>query len=596
MWNLTQIITATTSLATFTLTYVEGDDGKMMAKSTPAPGGACVRGELMPDPAPNMTDYEYAYRNDRIEVPEHFNFGFDVVDKWAEDRTKLALLSVDPSGERATHHTFWDLKTLTNRFANSLRDLGIRKGDRVFIMLPRIPEWYVAMVGLFKLGALPMPATTLLTPGDIEYRINRAEAVMAITDGENAAKVEQAAGGCGTLKHLLATGGDRRGWLSYERLVADGSPSLEGVEPTRSDDPLLIYFTSGTVGYPKMVLHTQASCAVGHVLTAKYWHDLKPTDLHWTLSDTGWAKAAYGKLFGQWTLGATVMQHDARGRFDAPMTLRMLERYGVTSFCAPPTAFRMMVLEDLKQYDLSSLRHCTGAGEPLNPEVMKQWEDGTGLTIYDGYGQTETVLLVANYRCMPVRPGSMGKPIPGFTIGIVDDDGNEVPAGEEGQIAVKVKPERPLGLFQEYWRDDEGMERSFVGDWYLTGDKAYKDEDGYHWFVGRADDVIISAGYRIGPFEVESALIEHPAVAESAVVASPDPVRGEIVKAFVILAPDYLPSDELVLSIQDHVRSTTAPYKYPRSVEFVTELPKTVSGKIRRVELREMELERSRSS
>ena len=550
----------------------------------------------MPNPAPNMTDYESAYRNDRIEVPVLFNFGFDVVDKWAEDRTKLALLSVDPSGENATHHTFWDLKTLTNRFANSLRDLGIRKGDRVFIMLPRIPEWYVAMVALFKLGALPMPATTLLTPGDIEYRINRAEAVMAITDGENAAKVEQAAGGCGTLKHLLATGEDRRGWLSYQRMVADGSATLDGVEPTRSDDPLLIYFTSGTVGYPKMVLHTQASCAIGHTLTAKYWHDLKPTDLHWTLSDTGWAKAAYGKLFGQWALGATVMQHDARGRFDAQMTLRMLERYGVTSFCAPPTAFRMMVLEDLKQYDLSGLRHCTGAGEPLNPEVMKQWEDGTGLTIYDGYGQTETVLLVANYRCLPVRPGSMGKPIPGFTIGIVDDDGNELPVGEEGQIAVKVKPDRPLGLFQEYWRDDEGMERSFVGDWYLTGDKAYKDEDGYHWFVGRADDVIISAGYRIGPFEVESALIEHPAVAESAVVASPDPVRGDIVKAFVILAPDYVASDELVLSIQDHVRSTTAPYKYPRSVEFVTELPKTVSGKIRRVELREMELERSRSS
>ena len=477
----------------------------------------------MPNTAPNMTDYEFSYANDRLEVPDYFNFGFDVVDKWAEDRTKLALLSVDPSGEKATHHTFWDLKTLSNRFANSLRELGIKKGDRVFIMLPRIPEWYVAMVGLFKLGALPMPATTLLTPGDIEYRINRAEAVMAITDGENAAKVEEAAGACPTLKHLVATGEERRGWRSYERMVADGSALFDGVEPTRSDDPLLIYFTSGTVGYPKMVLHTQASCAIGHTLTAKYWHDLKPTDLHWTLSDTGWAKAAYGKLFGQWTLGATVMQHDARGRFDAPMTLRMLERYGVTSFCAPPTAFRMMVLEDLKQYDLSGLRHCTGAGEPLNPEVMKQWEDGTGLTIYDGYGQTETVLIVGNYRCMPVRPGSMGKPMPGFTIGIVDDDGNELPVGEEGQIAVKVKPERPLGLFREYWRDEEGTAGSFVGDWYLTGDKAYKDEDGYHWFVGRADDVIISAGYRIGPFEVESALIEHPAVAESAVVASPRP-------------------------------------------------------------------------
>ena len=552
----------------------------------------------MPDVAPNMADYESACRNDRHEAPEFFNFGFDVVDRWAEDRTKLALLSVDSAGERATQHTFWDLKMLTNRFANAMRGLGVGKGDRVFLMLPRLPEWYVAMVGLMKLGALPMPATTLLTAGDIEYRINRAEAVMAITDGENAAKVAQAAGGCPTLKHLLAVpspgAAAPRGWLSYPRLMDDASPVLNEVTPTRSDDPLLIYFTSGTVGYPKMVLHTQASCAIGHVLTARYWHDLKPTDLHWTLSDTGWAKAAYGQLFGQWTLGAAVMQHDARGRFDAPLTLRLLERYGVTSFCAPPTAYRMMVLEDLSRYDLSGLRHCTGAGEPLNPEVMKQWQDGSGLTIYDGYGHTETVLLIGNYRCLPVRPGSMGKPIPGFTIGILDDAGQELPAGQEGQIAVRVKPQRPLGLFREYWRDDEGMARSFHGDWYLTGDKAYKDEDGYYWFVGRADDVIISAGYRIGPFEVESALIEHPAVAESAVVASPDPVRGEIVKAFIILSPGHHPSDELALSIQEHVRTVTAPYKYPRAVEFVTELPKTVSGKIRRVELRELELARAR--
>ena len=544
----------------------------------------------------NMPDYESAYRNERLEAPEFFNFGFDVVDKWAEDHTKLALLSVDPGGVNARHHTFWDMKTLSDRYANSLRELGIKKGDRVFIMLPRIPEWYVALVALFKLGALPMPGTTLLTPRDIEYRINRAEAVMAITDAENAAKVEEAAGACGTLKYLVVVGEERRGWLSFDQQVASGSPLLEGVEPTRSDDPLLIYFTSGTVGYPKMVLHTQASCAIGHTLSAKYWHDLKSTDLHWTLSDTGWAKAAYGKLFGQWTLGATVMQHDARGRFDGPMTLSMLERFGVTSFCAPPTAYRMMVLEDLAKYDLRHLRHCTGAGEPLNPEVMKQWEDGTGLTIYDGYGQTETVLLVGNFRCLPVRPGSMGKPVPGFTIGVVDEEGAEVPPGEEGQIAVKIKPERPVGLFREYWRDDEAMERSFHGDWYLTGDKAYKDEDGYFWFVGRADDVIISAGYRIGPFEVESALIEHPAVTESAVVASPDPVRGDIVKAFVILAPDYVPSDELALSLQEHVRTTTAPYKYPRAVEFVTELPKTVSGKIRRVELREMELARAQTN
>ena len=543
--------------------------------------------------ATNMPDYEFSYKNDRLEVPEFFNFGFDVVDKWAEDRTKLALISIDSTGENVQHHSFWDLKVLSNKYANALRDRGIKKGDRVFIMLPRIPEWYVVMLGLMKLGALPMPGTTLLTPKDIEYRINTAEAVMAITDAENASKVDEAAGGCPTLEHLVVVNGERRGWNSYSVDMSVASSSLNNVEPTRSDDPLLIYFTSGTVGYPKMVLHTQASCAIGHIISAKYWHDLTASDLMWTLSDTGWAKAAYGKLFGQWTLGAAVMQHDARGRFDAPLTLSLLERHGVTSFCAPPTAYRMLVLEDLSKYKMDNLRHCTGAGEPLNPEVMKQWEDGTGLVLYDGYGQTETVLLVGNFRCNEVKPGSMGKPSPGFTIGVVDEQGDEVQVGEEGQIAVKIKPERPVGLFQEYWKDKEAMDRSFLGDWYLTGDKAYKDEDGNFWFVGRADDVIISAGYRIGPFEVESALIEHPAVAESAVVASPDEVRGDIVKAFIILAPDYVASDELMVSLQDHVRTTTAPYKYPRAVEFVTELPKTVSGKIRRVELRQRELDKA---
>ena len=538
---------------------------------------------------PNMQDYQYSYDNDRLEVPECFNFGFDVVDKWAQDRTKMALISIDSSGNQAQYHTFWDLKVLSDKYANALKTQGIKKGDRVFIMLPRIPEWYVAMIGLFKLGAIPMPGTTLLTAKDIEYRITQAEASMAITDLENSDKVNSAAGGCPTLESLVIVGGERQGWFSFSNQIDQASRILDHVEPTRSDDPLLIYFTSGTVGYPKMVVHTQASCAIGHTLTAKYWHDLKSTDLMWTLSDTGWAKAAYGKLFGQWSLGAAVMQHDARGRFDARMTLGMIERYGVTSFCAPPTAYRMMVLEDLSLYDFSNLRHCTGAGEPLNPEVMKQWEDGTGLQIYDGYGQTETVLLVGNFRCNEIKPGSMGKPVPGFVIDIVDDEGNKVPDGEEGQIAVKIKPVRPVGLFKEYWRNPEAMETSFYGDWYFTGDKAYKDSDGYFWFVGRADDVIISAGYRIGPFEVESALIEHPAVAESAVVASPDELRGEIVKAFIILAPGYLPSDELVENLQSHVRSTTAPYKYPRLVEFVSELPKTVSGKIRRVELREME-------
>ncbi len=544
---------------------------------------------------PNMQDYEAAYRDARLEVPQYFNFGFDVVDRWAEDRTKLALISVGSTGEKAQQHTFWDLKMQSNRFVNVLRSMDVAKGDRVFIMLPRIPDWYIAMLGMMKLGVVPMPATTLCTPKDIEYRVNQAEAVAVVTDLENASKVEEAARTCPSLKYLIVVGGEKRGWVSFDQKMGASPPYLEDVERTRSDDPLLIYFTSGTVGYPKMVLHTQASYGIGHVLTAKYWHDLNATDLQWTLSDTGWAKAAYGKLFGQWTQGAAILQHDAKGRFDAGLTLRMIGKYGVTSFCAPPTAYRMMVLEDLTQYDMPELRHCTSAGEPLNPEVMKTWENGTGLTIYDGYGQTETVLLVGNFQCLPVRPGSMGKPVPGFQVSIVDDEGKALPQGEEGQIAVKVRPERPVGLFREYWKDPEGMARSFVGDWYLTGDKGYQDADGYFWFVGRADDVIISAGYRIGPFEVESALIEHPAVAESAVVASPDPVRGEIVKAFVILKPGYVSSDELRLSIQDHVRSATAPYKYPRAIEFVSELPKTISGKIRRVELRESELERAKA-
>ena len=476
----------------------------------------------MADDRPNMTDYEAERREFRLDVPEHFNFGFDVIDKWAEDRTKLALISVAPDGESAQKHTFWDLKVQSNKFANLLAGLGVDRGERAFFMGPRVPEWYVAVLGMIKAGVIPMPATTLLTPHDIEYRVTLADATVAIVDLENAHKVEEVVADCPTLERIILLDGSRRGWTSWQDEMDGLSASYEPAEPTRSDDDMIIYFTSGTVGPPKMVLHTQASYAIAHVITARFWHDLKPTDVHWAISDTGWAKTAYGKLFGQWTEGAAVLQHNAQGRFDPDLTLRILTRYGVSAFCAPPTVYRMMVLGDLSKYDLSSLLHCTGAGEPLNPEVIKQWEDGTGHTIYDGYGQTETVLLVGNYRCMPVKPGSMGLPTPGFDVAVIDDDGAELGPNEEGQIAVRVSPERPVGLMKEYWRDKDAMDSCMFGDWYLTGDKAYVDEDGYYWFVGRADDLIISAGYRIGPFEVESALIEHPAVAESAVVASPD--------------------------------------------------------------------------
>jgi acyl-coenzyme A synthetase/AMP-(fatty) acid ligase len=355
---------------------------------------------------------------------------------------------------------------------------------------------------------------------------------------------------------------------------------------------MLLYFTSGTVAYPKMVLHTHASAGIGHQITARFWQDLKPTDLHWTVSDFGWAKAAWGKLFGQWAVGAAVFLWDVRGKPDFDLMLRLIGEHGVTTFCAPPTVYRALVLLDLAGYDWSRLRHCISAGEPLNPEVIKVWQEATGLTIYDGYGQTETVNLVANFRCLEVRPGSMGKPTPGFDVVVIDDEGRVLGPGQEGHVAVRTRPERPVGMFTGYWRDPEATAAAFRGDFYDTGDRAYVDEDGYFWFVGRADDVITSAAYRIGPFEVESALVEHPAVAEAAVIGKPDPGRGQVVKAYVVLAPGHQGSQDLVAELQEHCRTVTAPYKYPREIEFSDELPKTISGKIRRIELRERELPR----
>jgi acyl-coenzyme A synthetase/AMP-(fatty) acid ligase len=539
---------------------------------------------------PEMVDYEQACREFRWEVPEHYNFAVDVVDHWGEDAQKLAMLWVNERGDEK-RLTFRDFTVRSNQVGNALRTMGIRKGDRILIMSPRLPEWWEAVLGIMKIGAISMPGTTLLTPKDVAYRIQAAEAVAVITDEEGALKVEQVANECPTLRLKIVLGAEREGWVNYARAVALAMSTLKP-EPTRSDEPMMIYFTSGTVGYPKMVLHTHVSYPIGHIVTGKYWLDLKPTDLHWNLSDTGWAKAAYSNLFGPWIMGAAMFTFDGRGRFDARQTLELLERYPISTFCAPPTAYRLLVLENLRHYHLAALRHCIGAGEPLNPEVIEAWQRGTGQIIRDGYGQTETVILVANFPPLPVKPGSMGKPSPGLTIGIVDDDGREVPAGIEGDIAVKLTPIRPVSLFKEYWRNPEATSNCIRGEWYITGDRAIRDADGYFWFIGRADDVIISAGYRIGPFEVESALVEHPSVAEAAVVASPDQLRGEIVKAFVILAPGHQPSEQLMQDLQEHVKRVTAPYKYPREIEFTTELPKTISGKIRRVELRQRERDR----
>jgi acyl-coenzyme A synthetase/AMP-(fatty) acid ligase len=535
----------------------------------------------------NMSDYEAERQNFRWEAPEHFNFAVDVIGKWAADPKKEAMWWIGPDGQER-HITFAEFQRKSNQAADAFGKLGIKQGDRVLVMLPRLVEWWEIVLGLMKLGAVPIPCTVLLTPKDIQYRAETAEASAIITDSENAPKYDEVRDKCPSIRGAIIVGNFRPRWTSYAEVAAEGAPNFKPT-PTKSSDPCLIYFTSGTVGYPKMVLHTHASYGIGHTITGKYWLDLRPDDLHWNVSETGWAKAAWSNLFGPWSQGAAMFIQDARGKFNPKETLSFLATYPITTFCAPPTVYRLLVLEDLKAYPPKALRHCVGAGEPLNPEVIATWHDATGLTIRDGYGQTETVLICGNFPPLTVKPGSMGKPSPGFSLSIIDDEGNELPPNKEGDIAIKIKPNRPLGLFQEYWKNPDAMARSFKGDWYITGDRAYKDEDGYFWFVGRADDVIISAGYRIGPFEVESALVEHPAVAESAVVASPDEVRGEIVKAYVILAPGYTASEKLAEELQEHVKSVTAPYKYPREIEFVTELPKTISGKIRRVELRERE-------
>jgi acyl-coenzyme A synthetase/AMP-(fatty) acid ligase len=544
----------------------------------------------MPDVPPNMTDYEETRRTFRLEVPERFNYGRDVLDLRAERSPgALAVLAAGPSGEETGRYTFRDLARASNRAANALAAHGVGKGDPVFVMLPRVADWHVALLGCVKVGAVPMPGTTLLTSRDVAYRIGAADAVAAITDAEGAEKVDAVRADCPSLKTAVCVGADRPGggWLAWEDLLERGSDVAPDAEPTRADDPMLLYFTSGTTGHPKMVLHTQASYGIGHEITARFWQDLHPGDLHWTYSDTGWAKAAWGLLFGQWRLGAAVFLWDQRGKPDFERMLSMIGRHRVTTFCGPPTVFRAVVQADLSAFDWTSLRHVVSAGEPLNPEVMRAWREPTGLPIHDGYGQTETVNLVANYRCLPIREGSMGKPTPGFDVRVVDDAGDPVEPGVTGHVGVRVAPERPVGLFREYWRDPAATASSRIGDFYDTGDLARADEDGYLWFVGRADDVITSSAYRIGPFEVESALIEHRAVAEAAVVGKPDELRGEIVKAFVALKRGYEPSDALAAELQEHVKRLTAPYKYPREIEFVPELPKTVSGKIRRVELRE---------
>jgi acetyl-CoA synthetase/medium-chain acyl-CoA synthetase len=526
----------------------------------------------------------------RWAPPEFFNFGRDVIDVLAGHLPdEPAMLWVGPKGERQV--TWRQIAQRSSQLAGGLRDLGLERGERVLIILPRLVEWWEALLGALKAGLVAIPGTPLLTPHDIAYRVGAADVSAVIADSDGAAKVQHAANELPTLQHRIVVAESApAGWQTFEQVLGRGSAAAKPVD-TPADDPALCFFTSGTTGMPKMVLHTHASYGLGHTVTGRLWLDLQPGDLHWNLSDTGWAKAAWSSLFGPWLAGATLFVHHQPGKFDPADVLKHLATRPITSFCAAPTIYRLLVQQDLRGFRPAKLRSCVAAGEPLNPTVIDAWRQATGLTIRDGYGQTETVLLCGNFPGVPVKLGSMGLPTPGFDLAVIDDEGRRLPPGGEGAIAVATAPERPLPLFREYWRNPEANAESFRDPWYVTGDRGYVDEDGYFWFVGRADDVITSSAYRIGPFEVESALMSHPSVAEAAVIGKPDPVRGEIVKAFVVLKPggELGPGDALIAQLQEHVKQTTAPYKYPREIEFVAELPKTVSGKVRRNELRRRE-------
>jgi acyl-coenzyme A synthetase/AMP-(fatty) acid ligase len=529
-----------------------------------------------------LDEYHRAADAFRSELPDRFNFGRDVVDRLAADPERRALLWRDAGGAERTLR-FADVRSASNRLAHLVRARGIAPGQPVMVMLPKVPEWHVALTGLLKAAVLVIPNSTLLRPADVAYRAKHSGAVAVIAAAEVAPTVDAVRAECPGLRHFLALAapGERppEGWTDLEGALA-GQSDTDLDPATRATDPALVYYTSGTTGHPKAVLHTHAYTYTQRY-TARFWHGVRGGERIWTTSDTGWAKAAYGVIFGPWSEGAEVVLF--HGRFEPRTELDLLMDLAPQVFCAPPTEFRMLVKEDLTGLRVPNLRECVAAGEPLNPEVIRAWKRATGLDIRDGYGQTETILLVANYPGLPLRPGSMGLPMPGTVVDVIDEAGAPAAPGEVGEIAVR---RGAPGLFREYWKDAEATAAAWRGDWYQTGDRAYRDEDGYFWFVGRDDDVIISAGYRIGPFEVESALIEHPDVLEAAAIAAPDPDRGAVVKAYVVLREGVVADPSLARRLQDHVKQVTAPWKYPRIIEFASSLPKTVSGKIRRVELR----------
>lgn len=535
-------------------------------------------------------------KNLHFIIPENFNFAYDVMDALAEEKPeKLALLWTSERGEEVKT-TFKEFKEQTDRTAAYLMSLGIGRGDKVMLILKRHYQWWLSMMALCKIGAIAIPATHMLTKQDIIYRNDSAsvKAIICANDEYVTSQIVSAMPESPTVKLLVAV----NSMSEYDKPIPEGfhdwhkewinAPEFKRPENVNTnEDTMLMYFTSGTSGEPKMVAHDYLY-ALGHLTTGVFWHNLHENSLHLTVADTGWGKAVWGKLYGQWFAGATVFVYDHE-KFTAEKIMRQIEKYHITSFCAPPTIYRFIIREDFSKYDLSSLEWCTTAGEAMNPSVADKFKELTGVTIYEGFGQTETTMTLGTFPWVKPRPGSMGKPNSQYNVRLLRPDGTECEDGEKGEICIIIGDEKPLGLFKGYYRDEEKTKEAWHDGVYHTGDMAWRDEDSYFWFVGRTDDVIKSSGYRIGPFEVENALMLHPAVVECAITGVPDPIRGMVVKATVVLSEDYKDKagDELVKELQNHVKHETAPYKYPRIIEFVDELPKTISGKIRRVEIRQ---------
>ena len=522
-----------------------------------------------------------------IDCPDDFNFGYDIVDDIAvNDPQRLAMVWEHENGE-CRKFTFADIKRLSDKTCNYLASKGIGKGDFVMLVLKHSYQFWFICVALHKMGAIAVPATFMLKPHDIEYRIDAAGLKAAIiTDDDDIAESFEGAGNLDKLSCRFTVNGHRDGWLDFDREMEECSEVWERV-PTKSTDRFLMYFTSGTSGNPKMAVHDY-SYPLGHILLAKHWQQVEPDGLHWTVADTGWAKNAWGKFYGQWIMEAAVFVYEY-DRFEPHHIMDMIEKHRVSTFCCPPTMFRLYLNAGIEGHDLSSLKNCCIAGEPLSPDTFNTWYKATGLKLMEAFGQTESSVIVGTLRGMTPKPGSMGKPSPQFRVELLDKEGNPVRPGEEGEICVSILPRVP-GIFVEYYRDEVKTNETLRDGWHHTGDVAWKDEDGYFWYLGRNDDIIKSSGYRISPFEIESVLVEHPAVLEVAVTGVPDPIRGQLVKATIILREAYKPTDELKRELQDFTKHRTAPYKYPRVIEFVDAIPKSISGKVRRVVIRNRDI------